>query len=301
MQIKGRKVAVDWCTPKGVHKRGVERGEEQEKEDEEGGSGSDSDSDSDSSNDDEEAGSSEGSGDDSGDSDSESDAEKEEEKKEKSPAPDAPGCTVFLRNFPFDATRTTLFGLLKSFGHVKSIYIVKDRATGVSKGTAFATFSYKEAADRCLEAGKVAEDTPFARAKDAAFDANASNLGLVLEGRRVLVDAAVDKKTASDLKVERDEDGKAIKSVGKDRRFLYLKNEGNVKDWSSMTNLEQAKRQSAQQDKTTKLRSPLFFVNPMRLSFRNLSREVDEKTLKKTVVKALTEGLGKVRIAAPFL
>merc|ERR1719506_436375 len=65
VEIKGRKVAVDWCTPKGVHKRGVERGEEQEKEDEEGGSGSDSDSDSDSSNDDEEAGSSEGSGDDS--------------------------------------------------------------------------------------------------------------------------------------------------------------------------------------------------------------------------------------------
>jgi len=61
-----------------------------------------------------------------------------------------------------------------------------------------------------------------------------------------------------------------------------------------MTNLEQSKRQSAQQDKTTKLRSPLFFVNPTRLSFRNLSREVDEKTLKKTVVKALTEGLGKV-------
>ena len=277
-----------------MHKRGVERGEEQEKEDKEGASDFDSDSDGD----DEEGGS--GSDSDgsvgSGDSDSESDTDKREKGTSPPAAPEAPGCTLFLRNLPFDATRTTLFDLLKPFGHVKSIYIVKDRATGVSKGTAFAAFSYKEAADRCLEAGKVGEDTPFARAKDATFDANASNLGLVLEGRRVLVDAAVDKKTASDLKVERDEDGKAIKSVGKDRRFLYLKNEGNVKDWASMSNLEQAKRQSAQQDKTTKLRSPLFFVNPVRLSFRNLSREVDEKTLKKTVVKALTEGLGKVRM-----
>ena len=245
VEIKGRKVAVDWCTPKGVHKRGVERAEEQEKEakddaddDNDDASSSDSDSDSD------------GDGSDSNEDDSSSNSspEKRDAPSAKiTPTPDAPGCTLFLRNLPFDATRTTLFTLLKPFGHVKSIYIVKDHSTGISKGTAFVTFSYKEAADRCLEAGRVGEDTPFSRAKDATFDANASNQGLILEGRRILVDAAVDKKTAADLKVERDEDGKAIKAVGKDRRFLYLKNEGNVKEWEEMTQLEQSKRSTAQQ------------------------------------------------------
>lgn len=139
-------------------------------------------------------------------------------------------------------------------------------------------------------------------------DGNAVS-GLTLKGRRIHVDAAVDRSTASSLAVERDADGRPLKkATGKDKRNLYLKNEGRVSSaadsadarkasarhggsWEDLPPGDRARRERAFADKSTKLRSPLFFVNPTRLTVRNLAKHVNEAGLKKLVFGALTTGL----------
>lgn len=136
--------------------------------------------------------------------------------------------------------------------------------------------------------------------------------GLYIHGRRILVDLAVDRKTAESLKVERDDEGKTLeRRIGKDRRNMYLKGEGRVegtdnndadanapkvavddKDaWENLPEGDQLKRGRAHKEKHTKLRSPLFFINPFRLSIRNLNKGVDEATLKALVVRGILKGL----------
>jgi len=113
-----------------------------------------------------------------------------------------------------------------------------------------------------------------------------------------------------------DDDGKPIKKmVGKDKRNLYLKNEGRVSSaaesadareasarhggtWEDLPPGDRAKRERAFADKSTKLRSPLFFINPHRISIRNLAKHVDEAGLKRLVFGALKEGL-KEGLATP--
>ena len=125
-----------------------------------------------------------------------------------------------------------------------------------------------------------------------------SESSLTLKGRTILLDLAVDRTTASSLAIQRDEDGKPIKKmVGKDKRNLYLKNEGRVSSstdsghaqeasakhgglWEDLPMSDRAKRERAFADKSTKLRSPLFFINPNRISIRNLNKEVNESQLK---------------------
>ncbi|GMI02612.1 hypothetical protein TrLO_g11471 [Triparma laevis f. longispina] len=293
VEVKGRRVAVDWSVSKDEHKRGREV-EKEEKENDD----SDSDDDSDDSSGDDE------------DSSSDSSSEQEEEdcnnnnsansSSQKKPAPTpndvSDSCTVFLRNLPFDATQKQIFDLCIPYGQVDKIFIVTDPSTSMSKGTAFVKFKYSAAASRALEAGKVEEDAPFVQSKNLQFDANAVQTGINLNGRRVLIDLAVDREQAGKLKVERDEDGKAVKKVGRDKRNLYLKNEGQVgrEGWEEMTKLEQEKRQTADKDKTTKLRSPLFFINPNRLSIRNLDKAVDETGLKKLIVTSINKGMRRV-------
>jgi hypothetical protein len=46
-----------------------------------------------------------------------------------------------------------------------------------------------------------------------------------------------------------------------------------------------AKRQTAAADKKTKMKSPVFFVSPVRLSFRNLSKNVDDRALKSVALR----------------
>ena len=303
VEIKGRQVAIDWAVSKDAHEQ-TKRG--MGKEEEEGSSGSDSDSDSDGSDSDNDSDSGdesdgEAESDASGsDSDSDSDSESAES---DSPAPAAvpaddvsTNCTAFVRNVPFDCTNADLFKVFLPFGKIDRIYIVKDSETGVNKGTAFVKFQYSLACSRAIEAGKAGDTAAFVTERDAtAFSADGGG-GIVFRGRRLLVDLAVDKGTAESLKVERDENGKAIKKVGKDKRNLYLKEEASIKSaesWEEIGRSEKEKRQNGDKEMSQKLRSPLFFINPFRLSFRNLNKDVDEKGLKKLIVEGITRGLGE--------
>lgn len=315
--IKKRPVAIDFSVAKVQHNRIKEeqahekKNVDQEKEDS-SSTGSDSDSGSDS-----ESGSDSGSDSESG-SDEESDSEESEDdedndtKDTKSPPPhdnNSHSHSLFLRNLPFDATRQDLFLLFKQFGYIDGIFLVKDKDTGICRGTAFVKFQKEGGCARALQACSNS-DTPggaaagFQSGKDMTADSttNSSAGGLFLHGRRILVDLAVDKSTADTLKVERDEDGKPIgQKIGKDRRNMYLKGEGRVEKvedggtdndaWENLTESDQQKRGRAHQEKHTKLRSPLFFINPFRLSIRNLSKSLDESQLKELMVKGIQQGL----------
>ena len=224
--------------------------------------------------------------------------QQEEQPIKERPKPKSdPRRTLFVRNVPFDATRTDLFEVFRHYGRIESIYLVKDRDTGVGKGTAFVRYEAENGSKRALEAaGSSSTGGPFVSGSDNL----AGSEGLYLSGRRLLVDPAVDRDTASSLKVERDEDGKPLdRNVGKDKRNLYLSTEGRVASgtadepgpWEELPESDRLKRGRAHQEKSSKLRSPLFFVNPLRLSFRNLAKHVDESDLKKLAVEGIKAGL----------
>eukprot|EP01082_Thalassiosira_pseudonana_P011970 g9899.t1 g9899 contig4:826664-829597(-) len=224
--------------------------------------------------------------------------------------------TLFLRNIPFDATRHDVFELFKEFGRIEAVYLVKDPQTGVFRGTAFVRFEKESACNSALEASGFPstedgeESSNFVSSKNMTMGlGDGAMSGLSLKGRHILVDLAVDRSTASSLAVQRDADGKPIKKmIGKDRRNLYLKNEGRVSSsadgaaastagakhggvWEDLPQSDRAKRERAFADKSTKLRSPLFFINPTRLSIRNLAKHVNEADLKRLVTQALQTGL----------
>jgi hypothetical protein len=58
------------------------------------------------------------------------------------------------------------------------------------------------------------------------------------------------------------------------------------------------KRRREQEEKKSKLRNPLFFVNPLRLSVRNLSKSVSDEELRKTLLEGARRGIqeGKVSV-----
>lgn len=224
--------------------------------------------------------------------------------------------TLFLRNIPFDATRHDVFELFREFGRIEAVYLVKDPQTGVFRGTAFVRFEKESACNSALEASGFPstedgeESSNFVSSKNMTMGlGDGAMSGLSLKGRHILVDLAVDRSTASSLAVQRDADGKPIKKmIGKDRRNLYLKNEGRVSSsadgaaastagakhggvWEDLPQSDRAKRERAFADKSTKLRSPLFFINPTRLSIRNLAKHVNEADLKRLVTQALQTGL----------
>ena len=97
----------------------------------------------------------------------------------------------------------------------------------VNKGTAFVKYAYKAACDRAVDAGAAGKDLDFVNAKNAFSDSMIDGEGVTLNGRRLLVDRAVDRGTAATLKEERDSDGKVVKR-GKDKRNMYLRLAGTV-------------------------------------------------------------------------
>jgi len=353
IQIKNRAVAIDFSVSKAEHQRmAAEAAKNKGADTESDSDDSDSDEDGDEEKNsdgssDSESGSEGDSSDSSDDSDSDSESEGESDEEEEdstkentdtnddndtakeTPAFDETEArrTLFLRNVPFDAKRHDVFELFRKFGRIEAAYLVKDRQTGVFKGTAFVRFEKVDGCAAAMEASGGAEanegdssmQQQFVSSKNMAMglgEGGEASGGLTLNGRRILVDFAVDRTTASSLAVQRDADGKPIKkSVGKDRRNLYLKNEGRVTSsadndiaasagathggvWEDLPPGDRARRERAFADKSTKLRSPLFFINPKRISVRNLAKSVTESELKNLVFGALKKGLEK-QLATP--
>ncbi|KAL7563029.1 hypothetical protein ACA910_013550 [Epithemia clementina (nom. ined.)] len=219
---------------------------------------------------------------------------------------------LFVRNLPFDATRHDLFELFRRFGHITGIFLVKDRETNMPKGTAFVSFRDAESATKAVQKATLS-DSKFVSQREATETAGVTTTplatadGLTIQGRPIFVNIALDKDTASTLVMEKSFDRT---SSGKDRRNLYLKGEGRVDNndaesenkkgkfssssataWDDLPEQDKTKRQRAWSEKNTKLRSPIFFINPTRLSIRNLDKQVDESELKQLCVEATQRGL----------
>lgn len=88
----------------------------------------------------------------------------------------------------------------------------------------------------------------------------------------------------------------AQKRVGhKDKRNLYLADEGLVLEDSAAAEgaakSDMEKRVLARKDKKSKLKNPIFFVSPTRLSVRNLGRHVTDAKLKSMAMGAARAGV----------
>jgi nucleolar protein 4 len=114
----------------------------------------------------------------------------------------------------------------------------------------------------------------------------------------------VDKETAETF------DSKEHNHPSADRRNMYLQAEGRVESsstdpnannantWDDLPEQDQKKRQSALKEKTTKLHSPIFFINPNRLAIRNLDKNLDEAALQQLCKQATMQGLQKGLVGA---
>ncbi|CAN0005643.1 unnamed protein product, partial [Hapterophycus canaliculatus] len=192
------------------------------------------------------------------------------------------GCTIFVRNVAFDCGQEQVKERFSEFGEVRLALLVKDRATGMPRGTAFVKYSKRDDADRCLAAAIGATDPAHARDSGGSC--------IYLGGRALHVTRAVDREEAGRLTVG------AQKRVGhKDKRNIYLADEGLVLEDSAAAQgaakSDMEKRVLARKDKKSKLKNPIFFVSPTRLSVRNLGRHVTDGKLKSMAVAAARAGV----------
>lgn len=184
-------------------------------------------------------------------------------KKEKVESHDVTqGCTVFIKNVPFDASEQDLRKVCRKFGPLHYAVITKDRISGYSKGTGFVKFKTRESAELCLRSGEefVLDDT-------------------VLEPH-----PAMSKDEVRDMS-----DKKSKKDDGKDSRNLYLAKEGiimaNSKAAEGVSPSDMKKRHDLERVKTQVLKNLNRFVSRNRLSIHNLPVEYDNEKLKDMIIK----------------
>ena len=310
LKVCNREVAVDFCMAKETYEKYGKKAEEPtegnetaEKDEDSVASqkddveGSDAEEGLDAGSDDEEESGSDNEGSegeddasDNSDAASDEDSEAEEEEKEeeekpkvkKEPTEDVhEGCTVFIRGLPFDADSNDIKFALGKYGRISLALVVKDKVTEMSKGTAFVKFITPDFASACVNAAQL-------------------NGGLSIKDRVCKIDLAVDRNSAQNIK-----DSEVAKR-GRDKRNMYLANEGLILPGADapvvegaspksavMSEADKEKRQRAQSEKNKKLQNPLFFVSGTRLSIRNLGKTVNDKELREICLNAAKNGIKK--------
>ncbi|RUS81801.1 hypothetical protein EGW08_010438 [Elysia chlorotica] len=189
------------------------------------------------------------------------------------------GRTIFIRNLPFATDEEEIEECFSQFGEVKYARIVKDRNSGMSKGSAFVQFVTKDSANASVETA-----------------ANESDGGISLQGRSLIVSLAVSREQAGVLTQQKEEEKKYKKKEGdkkeeKDSRNLYLSREGMIRpgteaakdvpaaDLALRTKIAEANRQ--------KLKDQNVFVSSTRLCIHNIPPTVDDAKLRKIIIKAV--------------
>ncbi|KAG8012597.1 RNA-binding protein 28 [Nibea albiflora] len=176
------------------------------------------------------------------------------------------GRTVFIRNLSFDTEEEGLEEVLLQYGELNYIKVVVQ----------FAQFKTKEAADRCM----------------AAAQDEAENGGIRVDGRKLLIVAAVTREDAVKLKTNK------VK-VETGTRNLYLAREGLIragtKAAEGVPEADMVKRERFEEIKRAKLRDISIYVSRTRLCVHNLPKSVDNKKLKALCLQAL-KGTKGVRV-----
>ena len=205
--------------------------------------------------------------------------EEDDEDSEDEELPEPNSQTLFVRNIPYLVTRKTLFDLFRPLGHIASLYVVTDPQTGLSRGTAFLTFSSSTPVETLLSLDsriKAGTATPEEIEK------------YTLEGRILDFLPAVNRDEATRLKDEH-----ATKKRD-DKRNLYLLKEGDIGEDHPFYSTLSAKDLSVRQD-SVKQRKDMLASNPSlhlsltRLAVRNVPRSMEETEFRKLAIKAVWE------------
>lgn len=222
------------------------------------------------------------------------DDEEEEQKEEYKKSNKQEAFSVFVRNIPYDADKESLQEHFSLFGPVKYALPVIDRATGVAKGSAFVAFKTHDAYETCLRNAPAASSTSMLISDDVAPE-------YVYQGRILSIASTVDRDSANKLaernSVKRKE-ALGFDSGDKDRRNLYLLNEGRITENSKLAQFI-SKADMEAREKSYKLRvqqlnkNPTLHLSLTRLAIRNIPRAMTNKSLKalgrKAVVQFATE------------
>ncbi|KAH3677031.1 hypothetical protein WICMUC_001937 [Wickerhamomyces mucosus] len=230
----------------------------------------------------------------------EDDADEEEQRRPAAKRNTQEKFSIFVRNLPYDTDENALKEHFEHWGPVKYALPVIDRETGLAKGTGFVAFLKEDAFTKCIENAPDSSSTSILISDDVSPE-------YVFEGRILSLTPTVDRESAARLTeknaVKRSELlGKA--PTEKDRRNLYLLNEGRITENSKLAS-SISKTDLELREKSYKLRvqhlnkNPSLHLSLTRLAIRNLPRALNAKALKalgrKAVVQFATEVKEKKR------
>ncbi|CAF1209655.1 unnamed protein product [Rotaria magnacalcarata] len=276
-KLLGRPMAIDWSLPKNVYEKmhtketplikrdsygihSISKQTEVKQEPEEGHGDEQEDMIEDEEEDMDE---------DDDDDDQEEEEEEEEESKtrtKESSRDVREHRTLFVRNVPFDATEDDLKNILSSNGQrrIVSCRLVIDPVSRHPRGSAFVQFATCEDAQACL------------------------NLPFTLRGQDLQADLALGRDELVKAKELRDQ--KQENNKKHDQRNLTLANYGVILNIDELDGNETdlRKRQKLEDIKKEKLKNPLHFISPTRLTIHNLPKHVDDNILRKLIIDTLT-------------
>jgi len=217
--------------------------------------------------------------------------------------------TIFIRNLAFDTTQEELESKFEQFGKMEFCRLVLDKVTNKPTGKAFIKFIEKSSAERAYhecqavplfdptleEKINKSNDKKKNNKKNQTNNQLASLLqgGIMVGGRHLNVDYAVDHQKASDFKA------KKIENLDKKNRHLL--NIGKIlqgsKEGAQLTDKDWKLRSEADKENNTKLKvNPNYYVSPTRLCFRNIPLHINDINLKHACMKALKEKDSKAKI-----
>ena len=236
-----------------------------------------------------------------GHSDAEEDEEESEENHTSAPKSNKQEAfSVFVRNIPYDADKAALQEHFSKFGPVKYALPVIDKVTGVARGSAFVAFNTHEAYNKCLSEAPTVSATSMLISDDVAPE-------YVYQGRILSIVSTVDRNSAVKLAERNSTKRKetlGLDTSGKDRRNLYLLNEGRITQNSKLAQFISAADMEAR-EKSYKMRvqqmnkNPSLHMSLTRLAIRNIPRAMTGKALKalgrKAVVQFATEVKNGIR------
>lgn len=293
LKIDGREVAVDLAVEKSKWEAIKEEEPKPEKEDDPEQKDSDDEGDEDIKDD--ESGSDEESDNDSFEELNDLKGEPEEEPEEDyKPRNKQEPYAVFVRNIPYDADQDSLKEHFSQFGDVKYALPVIDKETGLARGSAFVAFVSEKPYTTCLENAPTIDSTSVLIPDDVSKE-------YVYEGRILSITSAVDRTSAlrlAEKNMERKKEALGKSPADKDKRNLYLLNEGRITENSKLAQFI-SKTDLELREKSYKLRvqqlnkNPTLHLSLTRLAIRNIPRSMNAKSLKalgrKAVVQFATE------------
>lgn len=211
------------------------------------------------------------------------------------------GATVFVRNIPFAATEKDLAATLSQFGKVKFAKLVQNSEGDGHRGSGFVKFLDAQGAEKALQSENQAQEKiqdllPSSRKKQKAMVGGTDalvpeGLGVSLQGRRLVIKRAVDPTKAGALAQDKKENKNPRKKERE--KWAHLQSLGKIDPtsdaWNQLSKSEQELREASMRERKFQSGNPNFTMNPLRLSVRNLPRQVDANALRRAVVEHLVQ------------